>query len=182
MQGLDHSGLDPNEWFPLLKGLQPYPGFVAFEERDAGVFFGRDRDITRYLDELNQLQQIEQAWEQHFQQQGQEQVDASTEIARTTSWREANIRVTRYDCEVEAEAKEKIKLGPDVIVEKPRGKKVDCQYKPWQKNKGDEADFSVVVMGAGQLMVGQTEVDPKGGACRHRRLQEKRSQQASYLA
>jgi hypothetical protein len=34
---------------------------VAFEERDAGVFFGRDQEITQYLDELNLLKAPDRA-------------------------------------------------------------------------------------------------------------------------
>ena len=43
------------------KGVRPYPGFVAFEEKDAGVFFGRDQEITQYLDELNLLKAPDRA-------------------------------------------------------------------------------------------------------------------------
>ena len=55
LYALDRSGLDPNQWFPTPDGVGPYPGFVAFEEKDAGVFFGRDSEITTYLDALNRL-------------------------------------------------------------------------------------------------------------------------------
>ena len=41
--------------------MGPYPGFVAFEERDAGVFFGRDAEITEYLDALNLLRAPDRA-------------------------------------------------------------------------------------------------------------------------
>jgi ABC-type lipoprotein export system ATPase subunit len=34
---------------------------VAFEEKDAGVFFGRDQEITQYLDELNLLKAPDRA-------------------------------------------------------------------------------------------------------------------------
>ena len=61
LHALDQSGLDPNEWFPIPKGVGPYPGFVAFEERDAGVFFGRDSEITEYLDALNLLRAPDRA-------------------------------------------------------------------------------------------------------------------------
>src|SRR5215472_7302817 len=33
----------------------PYPGLVAFDERDAGVFFGRKQEITEYLGILDTL-------------------------------------------------------------------------------------------------------------------------------
>ena len=61
LHALDQSGLDPNEWFSLPKEVGPYPGFVAFEERDAGVFFGRDSEITEYLDALNLLRSPDRA-------------------------------------------------------------------------------------------------------------------------
>ena len=61
LHALDQSGLDPNEWFSIPKEVGPYPGFVAFEERDAGVFFGRDSEITEYLDALNLLRSPDRA-------------------------------------------------------------------------------------------------------------------------
>ena len=61
LHALDQSGLDPNEWFSIPKDVGPYPGFVAFEERDAGVFFGRDAEITEYLDALNLLRTPDRA-------------------------------------------------------------------------------------------------------------------------
>src|SRR4029453_6558913 len=53
--GLDRSGLDPNDWFPIPPNIGPYPGLVAFDEKDAGVFFGRKQEITEYLGILNDL-------------------------------------------------------------------------------------------------------------------------------
>lgn len=61
LRGLDQSGLDPNQWFPIPEGVGPYPGFVAFEEKDAGVFFGRDQEITEYLAALNTLRARDRA-------------------------------------------------------------------------------------------------------------------------
>ena len=58
---LDQSGLDPDQWFALPEGVGPYPGFLAFEERDAGVFFGRDQEITTYFEELNLLRSEDRA-------------------------------------------------------------------------------------------------------------------------
>ena len=49
------SGLDPNEWFPIPPNVRPYPGLVAFDEKDAGVFFGRKQEITEYLGILDTL-------------------------------------------------------------------------------------------------------------------------------
>ena len=61
LHALDRSGLDPNQWFAIPEGVGPYPGFVAFEEKDAGVFFGRDQEITAYLDALNRLKAPDRA-------------------------------------------------------------------------------------------------------------------------
>jgi hypothetical protein len=55
LEALDRSGLDPNDWFPIPPGVGPYPGLVAFDERDAGVFFGRKQEITEYLGILDTL-------------------------------------------------------------------------------------------------------------------------------
>jgi hypothetical protein len=41
--------------FPFEPGRRPYPGFAHFEEQDAAVFFGRDAQIVRGLDELRRL-------------------------------------------------------------------------------------------------------------------------------
>jgi hypothetical protein len=49
LEALDRSGLDPNDWFPIPPHVGPYPGLVAFDEKDAGVFFGRKQEITEYL-------------------------------------------------------------------------------------------------------------------------------------
>ncbi len=61
LYALDRSGLDPNQWFAIPENVGPYPGFVAFEEKDAGVFFGRDSEITAYLDALNRLKAPDRA-------------------------------------------------------------------------------------------------------------------------
>jgi WD40 repeat protein len=53
-EGLKHAGLDPLS-FPFEAGRRPYPGFAHFEEQDAAVFFGRDAQIVRGLDELRRL-------------------------------------------------------------------------------------------------------------------------------
>ncbi len=61
LERLDRSGLDPDHWFSISDGVGPYPGSVAFEEKDAGVFFGRDEEITHYLEVLNQAKRPGQA-------------------------------------------------------------------------------------------------------------------------
>jgi len=55
LEALDRSGLDPNDWFPIPPNVGPYPGLVAFDEKDAGVFFGRKQEITDYLGILDTL-------------------------------------------------------------------------------------------------------------------------------
>ena len=53
-EGLKRAGLDPSS-FALEPGRRPYPGFACLEERDAAVFFGRDAQIVRGLDELRRM-------------------------------------------------------------------------------------------------------------------------------
>jgi hypothetical protein len=52
--GLKRAGLDPSS-FPFAEGRLPYPGLPPFEEEDAAIFFGRDAQIVRGLDELRRL-------------------------------------------------------------------------------------------------------------------------------
>jgi hypothetical protein len=53
-EGLKRAGLDPTT-FPFPPGRRPYPGFAYLEEEDAAVFFGRDAQIVRGLDEIRRL-------------------------------------------------------------------------------------------------------------------------------
>jgi WD40 repeat protein len=55
VEALDRSGLDPNDWFAILPNVGPYPGLIAFDEKDAGVFFGRKQEITEYLGLIDTL-------------------------------------------------------------------------------------------------------------------------------
>jgi hypothetical protein len=55
LEAMDRSGLDPDDWFPIPPKVGPYPGLVAFDEKDAGVFFGRKQEITEYLGILDTL-------------------------------------------------------------------------------------------------------------------------------
>jgi WD40 repeat protein len=55
LEALDRSGLDPDDWFPVPPDVGPYPGLVAFDVKDAGVFFGRKQQITDYLGILDTL-------------------------------------------------------------------------------------------------------------------------------
>lgn len=53
-EGLKRAGLDPTT-FPFEPGRRPYPGLAYLEEEDAAVFFGRDAQIVRGLDEVRRL-------------------------------------------------------------------------------------------------------------------------------
>ena len=53
-EGLKRAGLDPTS-FPFESGRRPYPGFAYLEEQDAAVFFGRNAQIVRGLDEIRRL-------------------------------------------------------------------------------------------------------------------------------
>ena len=55
LEALDRSGLDPDDWFPIPSNVGPYPGLVAFDEKDAGVFFGRKQEVTEHLAILDTL-------------------------------------------------------------------------------------------------------------------------------
>ena len=51
---LAHLGIAPDSfaWTPHGKESGPYPGLAAFDEADAGIFFGRDADIMAGLTDL----------------------------------------------------------------------------------------------------------------------------------
>ena len=51
---MKRAGLDPTS-FPFEAGRRPYPGLAYLEEQDAAVFFGRDAQIVRGLDEIRRL-------------------------------------------------------------------------------------------------------------------------------
>ena len=53
-EGLKRAGLDPTS-FSFPPDRRPYPGFAYLEEQDAAVFFGRDAQIVRGLDEIRRL-------------------------------------------------------------------------------------------------------------------------------
>lgn len=57
-RGLKEAGLDPTEEFALEKARPPYPGLLAFDEKDAGVYFGRDDEIQKGLDQLQRMRQF----------------------------------------------------------------------------------------------------------------------------
>lgn len=45
------------ESFPYDRSRDPYPGLLTFDEADAGIFFGRDREVGEVLDHIRRLQQ-----------------------------------------------------------------------------------------------------------------------------
>lgn len=57
-KGLLAAGLDPNDLFDWDGTRPPDPGLMVFEEKDAAVFFGRDKEIRDGQALLNHLQQF----------------------------------------------------------------------------------------------------------------------------
>jgi WD40 repeat protein len=53
--GLVRAGLDAADLFDWDGKRSPYPGLVALQEEDAGVFFGRDEEIGAGVDLLHQV-------------------------------------------------------------------------------------------------------------------------------
>ncbi|TBB38562.1 TIR domain-containing protein [Rhizobium ruizarguesonis] len=56
-EGLKRAGLDQTT-FPFPPGRRPYPGFAYLEEDDAAVFFGRDAQVVRGLDEIRRIARV----------------------------------------------------------------------------------------------------------------------------
>jgi WD40 repeat protein len=56
--GLKAAGLDPADSFDWDGSRPPYPGLLAFEEKDAAIFFGRDKEIREALDTLSRQQRF----------------------------------------------------------------------------------------------------------------------------
>jgi hypothetical protein len=56
--GLKLAGLDPAKTFDWDGSRPPYPGLLAFQEDDAAIFFGRDPEIQRGLEELRRLRRF----------------------------------------------------------------------------------------------------------------------------
>ena len=54
-RGLKEIGIEPGEAFEWDPHRALYPGLLAFEEEDAAIFFGRDREIQQGLEKLNTL-------------------------------------------------------------------------------------------------------------------------------
>jgi len=57
-KGLLAAGLDPKGMFDWDGTRPPYPGLPAFQEQDAAIFFGRDKEIREGQALLNRLQQF----------------------------------------------------------------------------------------------------------------------------
>jgi hypothetical protein len=58
LTGLRAAGLDPNDSFAFdATKRAPYPGMLAFEKEDAGVFFGRRDETREVIEALARLQQ-----------------------------------------------------------------------------------------------------------------------------
>jgi formylglycine-generating enzyme required for sulfatase activity len=57
-KGLLAAGLDPKNLFDWDTRRPPYPGLPAFQEQDAAIFFGRDKEIRDGQALLNRLQQF----------------------------------------------------------------------------------------------------------------------------
>jgi CHASE2 domain-containing sensor protein len=53
--GLREAGMDPGDLFDWDGSRPPYPGLMAFEGKDAAVYFGRDAEIQKTLETLNRL-------------------------------------------------------------------------------------------------------------------------------
>lgn len=57
-KGLLAAGLDPKNLFDWDTRRPPYPGLLAFQEEDAAICFGRDKEIREGQELLNRLQQF----------------------------------------------------------------------------------------------------------------------------
>ena len=57
-KGFLAAGLDPKNLFDWDTRRPPYPGLPAFQEQDAAIFFGRDKEIREGQALLNRLQQF----------------------------------------------------------------------------------------------------------------------------
>jgi len=56
--GLRAAGLDPADAFDWDGSRPPYPGLLAFQEEDAGIYFGREGEIHDGLQKLRRLQRF----------------------------------------------------------------------------------------------------------------------------
>jgi hypothetical protein len=56
--GIVAAGLDPAKTFAWDASRPPYPGLLAFQEEDAGIFFGRSDEIAQGLELLNRVHHL----------------------------------------------------------------------------------------------------------------------------
>jgi hypothetical protein len=56
--GLRRVGLDPKNIFDWDGSRPPYPGFMAFSEKDAAVYFGREDEVQKAIAILNRLKKM----------------------------------------------------------------------------------------------------------------------------
>ena len=54
--GLIRAGLDPNDIFDWDSTRSPYPGLLTFQEQDAAILFGREKEIGQGLELLRHVQ------------------------------------------------------------------------------------------------------------------------------
>jgi WD40 repeat protein len=50
------AGLDPKDSFDWKHERPPFPGFLCFDEEDAGIYFGRTEEVRQVIEKLTQLQ------------------------------------------------------------------------------------------------------------------------------
>ncbi len=54
--GLRAAGLDPADSFGWDRRRPPFPGFLYFDQEDAGIYFGREGEIRQVIEKLTQMQ------------------------------------------------------------------------------------------------------------------------------
>ncbi len=54
--GLRAAGLDPADSFGWDQRRPPFPGFLYFDQEDAGIYFGREGEIRQVVEKLTQMQ------------------------------------------------------------------------------------------------------------------------------
>ena len=54
--GLRAAGLDPADSFGWDQRRPPFPGFLYFDQEDAGIYFGREVEVRQVIEKLTQMQ------------------------------------------------------------------------------------------------------------------------------
>lgn len=54
--GLRAAGLDPADSFGWDQRRPPFPGFLYFDQEDAGIYFGREGEVRQVIEKLTQMQ------------------------------------------------------------------------------------------------------------------------------